>query len=306
MSHAQIKPTHSAIKAFHAALQDFAAFKAEHEGATETAFGRLLSDTSRGVGWTLIPKQSMKVGGKKFIPDGTLRDLYLVRGYWEAKDTKDDLPAAIKRKIGKNYPTTNTIFEDSRQAWLYQKGRAARRFDLTQATEVADLLHEFYGYAEPDIQGFEEVVEEFKDRVPELAQGLIAKIKEAHDKNKKFQQAFDQFFELCKTALNPNIRRDAVDEMLVQHLLTERLFRKIFHDDEFTRRNGIPPKFFDYRLGNRSALDWVIDQYRVTEDARSGIVSDPNREDDTQYIGQVVAVSLETVKIVEGLPAEFA
>jgi hypothetical protein len=61
MSHAQIKPTHNAIKTFHATLADFAAFKAKHEGATEAAFGRLLSDTSRGVDWTLISKQSMKV-----------------------------------------------------------------------------------------------------------------------------------------------------------------------------------------------------------------------------------------------------
>jgi predicted helicase len=73
---------------------------------------------------------------------------------------------------------------------------------------------------------------------------------------------------------------------------------------------GIPPAVFDDRLGNRSALDWVIDQYRVTEDARSGIVSDPNRDDDPQYIvrlvGQVLQVSVETVKIVAGLPGEFA
>jgi predicted helicase len=73
---------------------------------------------------------------------------------------------------------------------------------------------------------------------------------------------------------------------------------------------GIPPEVFEYRLGNRSALEWVIDQYRVTEDSRSGIVSDPNREDDPQYIvrliGQVVLVSVETVKIVKGLPAAFA
>ena len=34
---------------------------------------------------------------------------------------------------------------------------------------------------------------------------------------------------------------------------------------------GIPPETFEYRLGNRSALEWVIDQYRVTEDPRSGI-----------------------------------
>jgi predicted helicase len=81
-------------------------------------------------------------------------------------------------------------------------------------------------------------------------------------------------------------------------------------NNESLKLSGIPPKVLEYRLGNRSALDWVIDQYRVTEDARSGIVSDPNREDDPQYIvrlvGQVVAVSLETVKIVEGLPGEFA
>jgi predicted helicase len=73
---------------------------------------------------------------------------------------------------------------------------------------------------------------------------------------------------------------------------------------------GIPPAVFQYRLGNRSALEWVIDQYRVTEDARSGVVSDPNRDDDPQYIirlvGQVVQVSLETVKLVDGLPKQFA
>jgi len=72
---------------------------------------------------------------------------------------------------------------------------------------------------------------------------------------------------------------------------------------------GIPPKTFDYRLGNRSALEWVIDQYQVSTDKRSGITSDPNRPDDEHYIvrlvGQVVRVSVETVKIVNGLPADF-
>jgi len=72
---------------------------------------------------------------------------------------------------------------------------------------------------------------------------------------------------------------------------------------------GIPPETLGYRLGNRSALEWVVDQYRVTEDDRSGIRSDPNREDDPQYIvhlvGQVVRVSLETVRIVTNLPPVF-
>ena len=72
---------------------------------------------------------------------------------------------------------------------------------------------------------------------------------------------------------------------------------------------GIPPAVYEYRLGNRSALHWIIDQYQVSKDKRSGIVSDPNREDDPEYIvrlvGQIVKVSLETVRIANGLPVEF-
>ena len=46
---------------------------------------------------------------------------------------------------------------------------------------------------------------------------------------------------------------------------------------------GIPPATFQYRLGNRSTLEWVIDQYQVKQDKRSGIGSDPSRADDEEY-----------------------
>jgi predicted helicase len=77
--------------------------------------------------------------------------------------------------------------------------------------------------------------------------------------------------------------------------------------NEFLTLGGIPLEVYEYRLGNRSALEWVVDQYQVTTDKRSGITNDPNRANDPEYIvrlvGQVVAVSLETVKIVGALPA---
>ena len=60
------------------------------------------------------------------------------------------------------------------------------------------------------------------------------------------------------------------------------------------------------KTGSTFDLEWVIDQYRVKTDKRSGIESDPNRADDEQYIvrliGKVITVSLETVEIVNGLP----
>ena len=77
--------------------------------------------------------------------------------------------------------------------------------------------------------------------------------------------------------------------------------------NRFLTLDGIPAAAFNYRLGNRCALEWIIDQYRVKTDRRSGIVNDPNRAEDPEYIvrllGQVISVSLETVKIVESLPA---
>src|SRR5207302_271981 len=76
--------------------------------------------------------------------------------------------------------------------------------------------------------------------------------------------------------------------------------------NDFLTLSGIPKEVYEYRLGNRSALEWVIDQYEVSTDKRSGIINDPNRDDDPEYIlrliGQVITVSLETVKIINALP----
>ncbi|MDB5312561.1 MAG: hypothetical protein JWO38_6763 [Gemmataceae bacterium] len=244
MSHAidPIRATDPLIKTYYADLKAFAEKGVTHEGATETAFGRLLNDTAAKHGWLLVPKQAVKVKGKArpIFPDGTLRDVYnLARGYWEAKDEHDDLEEEVRKKIEKQYPLTNTIFEDDSRAILYQNDLEHSRYDLTKAQQVADLLTQFYTFSEPDIEGFERAVEEFSLRVPELAAGLAEKITEAHAGNIKFKTAYEEFFRLCQSSIDPNITRETVDEMLVQHLLTERLFRTIFEDPDFIQRNVI-------------------------------------------------------------------
>ena len=77
--------------------------------------------------------------------------------------------------------------------------------------------------------------------------------------------------------------------------------------NDFLTLDGIPAEVFQYRLGHRSALEWVVDQYRVKTDKRSGIENNPNRADDEAYIvdliRKVISVSLETVRIVERVSA---
>jgi len=273
---ALIKPTHKAIKQYHQALKDYREQGVTHEGALETAFQRLLTDTAKLHHCTLIPKQKLRVGKNNIFPDGTVREtLYDTRlGFWEAKDTDDDLDKEIAAKIAKGYPLSNTIFEDTRRAVLFQGGIERYRFNLADKKELADLLNEFYAYHEPVIETFQEAVEEFKDHVPQLAKGLVGKLDEAHKSNKKFQAAFESFFTICQRTLNPNISRAAVDEMLVQHLLTERLIRKIFDNPEFMHRNVIAAeieKVIDALVSlsfNRDQFLKSLDRfYRAIEDA---------------------------------------
>lgn len=205
-----VKPTNKALTRYYDALREYREQRVLHEGAVETAFQGLLRDTAKPHKWFLVPKQSMKasraasapgVSGKTISPDGTLRDEYnLPRGYWEAKDSDDDLDQEITKKIAKGYPLANTIFEDTRRAVLYQNGAQVLAIDLTDRQQLASLLNDFYAFTEPDIEGFETAVEEFKERVPELARALAAKIKSAHETNARFQAAFDAFFQLCQTA----------------------------------------------------------------------------------------------------------
>jgi predicted helicase len=72
--------------------------------------------------------------------------------------------------------------------------------------------------------------------------------------------------------------------------------------------SNIPEEAYRYQLGARSAIEWIIDRYQVKTDTASGIVNDPNDwSEDSRYIidllKRIVTVSLETMKIVDVLPA---
>ncbi|RSX57740.1 type ISP restriction/modification enzyme [Bifidobacterium samirii] len=71
---------------------------------------------------------------------------------------------------------------------------------------------------------------------------------------------------------------------------------------------GIPLRAYEYVVNGKSAIGWLIDRYKVTTDKKSGITNDPNDySDDPRYIvdlvEKVIRVSMETLDIVESLPA---
>ena len=124
------------IREYLRSLTEIRAQGVEHETGLRLAFQSLLRDSARLRGWEFIAELGAKAGGRNIRPDGTLRDSNsLPRGYWEAKDTHDDLERAIRRKVDQGYPTGNIIFEDTRRAVLYQDRAEAFRADLSDARQ---------------------------------------------------------------------------------------------------------------------------------------------------------------------------
>ena len=81
--------------------------------------------------------------------------------------------------------------------------------------------------------------------------------------------------------------------------------RGIIINDDLSISN-IPVKAFEYMIGNRSALEWIIEQYRIRNVATAGGEDDPNLPSDPAYIirliGQITTVSIESQKIINSMP----
>ena len=242
-------------------------------------FQNLLADVAPD-GWTLIPEDRTS---RHNIPDGAMRDDYnLRRGYWEAKDTHDDLETEIRKKIAKGYPTNNIIFEDTRRAVLYQNGaRAYRRSTCARSASSPTCCARSSTTRSRTSSGFTQAVAEFGERIPELADGLKQRIVAEHTaRNRAFDDAWASFYALCKTTLDPNMRAETVDEMLVQHLLTERLFRTVFDNPDFLDRNVIAEEIekviaaLTSRVFNRSEFLRALDRFYVAIELEARGLSD--------------------------------
>lgn len=84
-----------------------------NETTVEHAFIQLVNSYAERRNLMLVPKIAIKsTKGTNIIPDGALKNaLRLDFGYWESKDTKDDLDKEIQAKINKGYPLTDDAIE---------------------------------------------------------------------------------------------------------------------------------------------------------------------------------------------------
>ncbi len=235
-----LKASHKSIKSYYEELASLSGLGVSHEGAVSPAFASLIRHCAGQFSQTLIEKYPLKTGTHTIFVDGALVDTFnLAHGYWEAKDTSDDLNKEIKKKFDVGYPKNNILFQAPNRIVIWQDGRRVFDEDISNPEHLIEGLKVFFEYEAPSYEQWQQAVEEFKLKVRELAMALLGLIEKERSTNKLFIQTFDYFVQLCMEAINPNISIQAVEEMLIQHLLTERIFRKVFDTPDFVERNVI-------------------------------------------------------------------
>jgi len=243
MSHINIQPNDRQLAQYYQTLSELRDIR--HEGGTRRAFSTLLSRLAKRRNLKLVEEYPISAASssRTVRPDGTLLDDFKrYFGLWEAKDSSDKLDTEIAKKKAADYPLKNIIFEDTVTAVLYQDGQEARRTRIRDKKNFAALLSQFLNYRAESFDSFSYAAQSYGEQIRAIAMQLKNKIESAHADNTAFQHQFDEFMQLCRRALNPNISTEAVDEMLIQHLMTERIIRRVFNREQFAQTNVIAAK----------------------------------------------------------------
>ncbi len=250
------------------------------ETAIRTPFINLINDYAYNNELTLVPEYSIKLNGRIITPDGTLKDaLQQAWGYYESKDEDDDLNEEIEKKFAKGYPNDNILFEDSVTAVLFQAGVEVMRIKIEDELALDRLLKSFTTYEKVEVTEFRQAIEFFKQDVPKVTDTIKGIIQAQEKTNAKFIKAQDNFIELCRESINPEISKIDIQEMMVQHILTAEIFNTIFDEAYFHRENNIAKELekvldtFFTGATRRLTLDAIKHYYQAINAAAHNIAN---------------------------------
>ncbi len=283
------------INQYYTELHEITQFSGEvKETSLRRPFAELLSYFAKDRNLRLVDEVKIPHSPKQ--PDGVLIDIFRFRyGYWEAKDLKDDFEKELNNKIKIGYPTENLLFENSQKAMLIQ-GEVREVCDMKDAKALLKLLQKFVSFERKEAADFKEALAIFKRDVPDIA-GVLKKMLDQYvnaeqtaiDKeeyyNEKFVVEHQKFFELCKVSINPKIEKSDINEMIIQHILTEEIFKTIFSDTQYHEENNIAialtqieKSFFTGDL-KRSTLQAIQPYYQAIKAQAAALLAHEEKQD---------------------------
>jgi predicted helicase len=216
------------------------------ESVLREAFKDLLKRWGRGHDLQFVPEHAITTPQKNriYLDGALLHALRVPFGYWEAKDEDDDLDAEIAAKTRKGYPRDNIVYSDDRTAILIQDGHEVTRVAMDDTDALHALLIRFFAHERQEIADFNKAVRQFGQDLPAVLTSLREIIGEKRAASTAFATAEAAFLKHAQSAINPAVSEDDVQEMLIQHILTEDIFAKVFDNPDFHRQNNIASELY--------------------------------------------------------------
>ena len=251
------------------------------EGVVSEAFKDLLKGWGKQHNLVYVAQYRLDSATKdiRTIDGALLHELRVPFGYLEAKDAKDDLDEEIAFKFKRGYPQDNIIFEDSTQAVLIQHRFEVMRCPVDDVLRLEKLLKLFFSFERAEIADFRKAVAQFKTDLPAVLDALRSMINREQAANPSFATASLKFLAHAQEAINPGLTDADVREMLIQHILTEEIFSKVFDDSDFHRHNNVARELYEleatFFTGNlkRSTLKGLEAYYAAIRAAAAQIGS---------------------------------
>lgn len=216
------------------------------ESVLREAFKDLLKRWGRSQDLTFVPEHDIVTAQKNriYLDGALLHALRVPFGYWEAKDADDDLDAEIAAKTRKGYPRDNIIYSDDHTAILIQNGVEIARVAMDDTDHLYGLLSTFFAHERQEIADFNKAVKQFAQDLPAVLEALRKIIADKRKASKDYAKAETAFLKHAQEAINPAVSLEDVQEMLIQHVLTEDIFAKVFDNPDFHRQNNVASELY--------------------------------------------------------------
>ena len=110
---------------------------------------------------------------------------------------------------------------------------------MSQSADLHRLIRAFLDYELPEIEEFRQAQQQFKADLPAVLENLRQAVADAEAGNDAYRNGVAKFLELCHRSIGPAVSEADVREMLLQHILTQDIFLRVFGEDQFHRENNI-------------------------------------------------------------------
>lgn len=256
-----------------------AASGSKRESVVREAFKDLLKrwGKSRDLIFLAEHEYLTPTGDRRYIDGAVVHSIRVPFGYWEAKDTNDVLDEEIRKKTSIGYPRDNIIYEDTATAVLIQNKREVARAAMDDADRLFHLLELFFSYERQEIADFRKAVRQFAADLPAVLQRLREIIAEKRAQSRDFARAELKFLDHAREAINPAVTEEDVQEMLIQHVLTEDIFAKVFNNPDFHRKNNVAAALYEleeklFGYGEKQRLLVALRPYYVGIETTASVI----------------------------------